>query len=50
MGGGFPAIFRDFPGFNQRRPRWKGHSSGTENGINKKHLPQLISIVNLGTL
>jgi hypothetical protein len=28
----------------------EGHFSDAENGMSKKNLPQLISIVNLGTL
>jgi hypothetical protein len=43
-------MFRDFPGFKARSSGWEGHSKGTENGMSKKNLPQLISIVNLGTL
>jgi hypothetical protein len=44
------AIFRDFPGFQGRERGRKGHSTIAENGINKKRLPQLISIVNLAKL
>jgi hypothetical protein len=31
-------------------PAWKTYSSAYENGINKKRLPRLIRIVNLGKL
>jgi hypothetical protein len=39
-----------FSWFRSAQVRMEGHFSDAENGMSKKNLPQLISIVNLGTL
>jgi hypothetical protein len=49
-GVGLEIEFRDFPGFIACTSERESYSRALENGINKKHLPRLISIVNLGKL
>jgi len=41
-------ILKGFPGFTQVSIGTGSHSTPDENGINKKRLQRLISIVNLG--
>jgi uncharacterized protein YodC (DUF2158 family) len=43
-------FLKGFPGVCRGRKRLEGHSRANENGINKKHLPRLNSIVNLAKL